>query len=215
MNAFEFIIVFLSFAYALAFSHMLFAAARMIRHRRVLIFSWPHALWMANAVMLLFSNWISLYDFRLDGGDEPRHDSRRSSLSSQRSISPVRWSRPISTGDDYDMRAFHQREYRAYIGAILVLDVVSFAREHPGGQSGNCGLGIAKCDRPGDAADGDPAIVVAQPHRFSSSARRSFWSRISPSWRSTIRRSAWRVRPRRVPRPAPASAARASRARSV
>ena len=64
MTAFEFIIVFLSFAYALAFSHVLFAAARMIRHRRELIFSWPHALWMADAVMLLFSNWISLYDFR-------------------------------------------------------------------------------------------------------------------------------------------------------
>ena len=64
MTPFEFLTVFFSFAYALAFSHVLLAAAEMIRHRRVLVFSWPHALWMANAVMLLFSNWISLYDFR-------------------------------------------------------------------------------------------------------------------------------------------------------
>ena len=135
MNAFEFIIVFLSFAYALAFSHILFAAARMIRHRRVLIFSWPHALWMANAVMLLFSNWISLYDFR-----HMEVMSLETILTLFAFVTTLYFTSALVTPDfdrdDYDMRAFHEREYRAYIGAILVLHVVSFAANIRAGQSG-------------------------------------------------------------------------------
>ena len=34
----------------------------MIRHRRQLIFDWAHALWMGAALMLLWANWISLWD---------------------------------------------------------------------------------------------------------------------------------------------------------
>ena len=50
MKSFEFLILFFTFAFALALTHLLFAATRMIRHRRTLIFSWPHALWMATAL---------------------------------------------------------------------------------------------------------------------------------------------------------------------
>jgi hypothetical protein len=37
---------------------------------------------------------------------------------------------------DYDMRAFHEREYRAYVGAILALDIVSFLANLEAGSSG-------------------------------------------------------------------------------
>jgi hypothetical protein len=63
LGPFEFIILFFSFIYTLALTHLLFAATRMIRHRRELVFSWPHALWMLNALLLLVGNWMSLWDF--------------------------------------------------------------------------------------------------------------------------------------------------------
>ena len=140
MAAFEFIIVFLSFAYALAFSHVMFAAARMIRHRRKLIFSWPHALWMANAVMLLFSNWISLYDFR-----SMEVMSLGTILTLFAFVTTLYFTCALVTpdfeDDDYDMVAFHQREYRAYVGAILALDVMSFLANLQASDSGNSAWG--------------------------------------------------------------------------
>ena len=50
MNPFEFIILFFSFIYTLALTHLLFAWTRMIRHRRQLVLSWPHLLWMLVAL---------------------------------------------------------------------------------------------------------------------------------------------------------------------
>ena len=136
MTPFEFLTVFFSFAYALAFSHVLLAAAEMIRHRRVLVFSWPHALWMANAVMLLFSNWISLYDFR-----SMEVMSLGTILTLFVFVTTLYFTCALVTpdfdaGDGYDMRAFHQRQSRAYIGAILALDIVSFLSNLEAGHSG-------------------------------------------------------------------------------
>jgi hypothetical protein len=50
VRPFDFVITFLAFIYALALTHLLLAAAHMIRHRRELIFDWAHALWMAAAL---------------------------------------------------------------------------------------------------------------------------------------------------------------------
>jgi hypothetical protein len=63
MRPFDFIITFFSFIYSLGLTHILFSATRMIRHRRRLIFSWPLALWMTAALLLLASNWLSFWDF--------------------------------------------------------------------------------------------------------------------------------------------------------
>jgi hypothetical protein len=63
VRPFEFIIVFLSFIYTLGLTHLLFAATRMVRHRRTLIFSWPHAFWMFAVLLILLDNWIALWDF--------------------------------------------------------------------------------------------------------------------------------------------------------
>jgi hypothetical protein len=63
VRPFEFIIVLFSFIYTLGLTHLLFAATRMIRHRRIVVFSWPHVLWMAAAPFLLAGNWLSLWDF--------------------------------------------------------------------------------------------------------------------------------------------------------
>jgi hypothetical protein len=67
LGPFEFIILFFSFIYTLALTHLLLAAARMIRRRRSLVFSWPHALWMMNALLLLMSLPVILGGFALVG----------------------------------------------------------------------------------------------------------------------------------------------------
>lgn len=136
MTPFEFLTVFFSFAYALACSHVFLAAAEMIRHRRVLVFSWAHALWMANAILLLFSNWISLYDFR-----SMEVMSLGTILTLFVFVTTLYFTCALVTpdfdaGDGYDMRAFHEKQSRAYIGAILALDVVSFLSNLQAGHSG-------------------------------------------------------------------------------
>ncbi len=121
MRPFEFIILFFSFIYTLALTHLLFAWTRMIRHRRELVFSWPHMLWMLIALVNLCANWISLWDFRTDG-----------SLGLATIVGGFLFviinyfvcalvSPDFEGGETYDMRHFHQCEGRTYIAAVLVL----------------------------------------------------------------------------------------------
>ena len=125
MSPFEFIILFLSFIYTLALTHLLFAWTRMVRHRRQLVLSWPHLLWMLVALTHLAVNWLSLWDFRGDG---------RLSLVTIVSgfvlviinyalcalVSP-----DFEGGETYDMKRFHDCEGPTYICAMLALVVTS------------------------------------------------------------------------------------------
>lgn len=127
MHPLEFIILFFSFIYTLALTHVLFAATRMIRHRRQLVFSWPHALWMLNNLIFLAANCLSLWDF---------HESKSMSLEviistfilviGQYFISAL-VAPDFEGGDSYDLREFHRRERRTYVGAFLVLMVIGVA----------------------------------------------------------------------------------------
>jgi hypothetical protein len=139
LGPFEFIILFFSFIYTLALTHLLFAATRMIRHRRELVFSWPHALWMLNALLLLVGIWMSLWDF---------HRQKTLSLAvivggfafviAQYLICALA-APDFEDGDSLDLRAFHERESGTYIlafAAILPLaPVLNLA--------GAAGVGIA------------------------------------------------------------------------
>jgi hypothetical protein len=126
MKTFEFIILFFSFIFTLALTHLLFAVTRMIRHRRELIFSWEHGLWMLNALALLVANWLSLFDFR---GQE------RFDLDSILMLfvfviglyfACALVSPDFDDGQEYDMREFHRREGRTYIGAIAAFIILAF-----------------------------------------------------------------------------------------
>jgi hypothetical protein len=91
---------------------------------------------MANAVMLLFSNWISLYDFRA-----MEVMSLGTILTLFVFVTTLYFTCALVTpdfdaGDGYDMRAFQHKQSRAYIGAILALDVVSFLSNLQAGRSG-------------------------------------------------------------------------------
>jgi hypothetical protein len=62
MSAFEHVTALLSFVYAL--THLLARIAELVVARERVRFSGLLALGMANAVLLLFTNWLSLWDLR-------------------------------------------------------------------------------------------------------------------------------------------------------
>ena len=64
MGAFEHVISLLSFVYALAIAHILTTVARLITNRERVRFSWLHAYWMVNAMLVLVVDWISFWDMR-------------------------------------------------------------------------------------------------------------------------------------------------------
>src|ERR1700741_20901 len=64
MSAFEHVTALLSFVYALALTHLLARIAELVVARERVRFSGLLALGMANAVMMVFTNWLSLWDLR-------------------------------------------------------------------------------------------------------------------------------------------------------
>ena len=64
MSAFEHVTALLSFVYALALTHLLARIAELIVVRERVKFSGLLALGMVNAVLLVFVNWLSLWDLR-------------------------------------------------------------------------------------------------------------------------------------------------------
>ena len=61
---FEQINVFMSFVFALAMTHILSTAARLVLARDRVIVSGPFVIWMLNALLLLLTNWLALGNFR-------------------------------------------------------------------------------------------------------------------------------------------------------
>jgi hypothetical protein len=121
MGPFEFMTLFFSFIYTVSLTHLLFAWTRMVRHRRVLVFSWPHFLWMLVAFASLLANWLALYDF---------HRYERLSLPTISVgllftvivyLECALVSPDFEDGYSYDMRAFHEQEGATYIGIVLVM----------------------------------------------------------------------------------------------
>ena len=64
MSAFEHVTALFSFVYALALTHLLARIAELIIARERVKFSGLLAVGMANAVVLIFANWLSLWDLR-------------------------------------------------------------------------------------------------------------------------------------------------------
>ncbi|HJT45048.1 MAG TPA: hypothetical protein VJ721_02140 [Chthoniobacterales bacterium] len=64
MSPFEHVTALLSFVYALALTHLLARIAELIVARDRVKFSGLLAVGMVNAVVLVFSNWLSIWDLR-------------------------------------------------------------------------------------------------------------------------------------------------------
>jgi hypothetical protein len=127
VHAFDFIMLFFSFIYALALTHLLLAVNAMIHQRHRITLSWPHAIWMFGALLTVSSNWISLWDF---------HDVQAISLSAIVGgfalgiaqylvcalVSPI-----FKEQRDFDLTLFQKEQSHSYLSAFLVLVAVSIA----------------------------------------------------------------------------------------
>lgn len=140
MRPFEFVIVFLSFVYSLGLTHLLFAITRMVRHRRVLVFSWTHALWMLNVLLGLFANWISLWDFHNVAVISLPALLAGLAMAISNYLVCALVSPDFEDCETYDMHAFQAREGRTYLAAYLGLAVVAFAVNY----AAAAGVGLTK-----------------------------------------------------------------------
>jgi hypothetical protein len=64
VSAFEHVTALLSFVYALALTHLLARIAELVIARERVRFSGLLALGMVNAILMVFVNWLSLWDLR-------------------------------------------------------------------------------------------------------------------------------------------------------
>jgi hypothetical protein len=133
MSPFEFIILLLSFVYTLALTHLLFAATRMLRHRRQLILSWPHLLWMLVALLNLVANWISLWDFRKMVPLSLATIAGGFLLAILNYFMSALVSPDFEAGESYDMERFHRCEGPTYIASILVMVLVAIVTNYLAG----------------------------------------------------------------------------------
>jgi hypothetical protein len=95
MGPFEFIILFFSFIYTLALTHLLFAITRMIRHRSDWDFHRLETITLTEFVGGLVFVILQYFICALVAPD-------------------------FDDNETFDMRAFHDREGRTYITAVLV-----------------------------------------------------------------------------------------------
>jgi hypothetical protein len=58
---FEHVTILLSFVYALAVSHLLTSATELMWARDRVRVSWLQVVWMLNALLILFENWIGIW----------------------------------------------------------------------------------------------------------------------------------------------------------
>lgn len=136
MSPFDFIITLLSFVYSLALAHVLAGVGRMVRHRRTIIWSLPHAIWTVNVILFIVVNWLSLWDFR---------QLRTVSLATVASgtfyalllyLMATFVTPDIDVETERDLRTFHERERKTYIGATLLLVLVSLVLNWAAGHFG-------------------------------------------------------------------------------
>jgi hypothetical protein len=126
MKPFDFIILFFSFIYTLALTHLLFSTAQMIRRWREITFSWPHAIWMTNALMLLAGNWLALWDFRSLPSISLVTIAGGFVMVTGMYFICALMAPDLDKDTDLDLRAFHAAHGRSYIAAFLALCAFGF-----------------------------------------------------------------------------------------
>ena len=127
MGAFEHVISLLSFVYALAIAHLLTTVARLIAARERVRFSWFHAYWMLNALLVLVIDWIGFWDMHNVASwtiasifvvlAQSFVDYMQAAL-----VCPE-----IPAEGAIDLQAFHATHARRYIGAFAVTAVMAAA----------------------------------------------------------------------------------------
>jgi hypothetical protein len=127
VEPFEYVLLLVSFVYTLALTHLLMGAARMIRHRRELKFSWPHALWMAFAFTLVILNWISQWDFHTLKTIDLATLGGAIALSVGIYFVSALVTPEFEREEHYDLVAYHRTQGPTYVGAVLALALLAMA----------------------------------------------------------------------------------------
>jgi hypothetical protein len=127
MKAFDFVLLFFSFVYALALTHLLMAAARMIRHRQGIVFSAPHILWMFIALILVIGNWISLWDFHVFTKITATVIAVGFAFSILVYLVCALVTPDFTGGGPFDLREFHRLQGSTYMGAGFATLIASVA----------------------------------------------------------------------------------------
>jgi hypothetical protein len=124
MNAFDHVILLLSFVYALALTHLLSRIGALFGARQRVKFSGPLALAMGVAIMLVYANWLGLWDLRgMKSWD-------LLSITTQFVFAVGVYLICILVGPEageVDMDAFYWRQRRPYYWTVIVLIVLSLA----------------------------------------------------------------------------------------
>jgi hypothetical protein len=140
MSPFEFIIIFFAFVYSLAMAHILFAWTRMIRHRRQIIFSWPHLLWMLVAMLVLAVDWLSTWDYRTFDKLSLVEIGSGFLFVMLNYFFCALVSPDFEGGETYDLERFHSTEGRTYILVFLATVTIAIVENFLAGEK----LGITK-----------------------------------------------------------------------
>ena len=125
MNAFEHILILLSFVFAIGIAHMLGCAAALIRAGRRVRYDGVHALWAMVALQILISDWIAFWDMRSLPSWSTFTILLTFLLSFTNYIAAVLVCPEVPPHGAVDLHAFHVHEGRKYLIAILVCYVVA------------------------------------------------------------------------------------------
>jgi hypothetical protein len=136
MSPFDYVLSLISFIYAVALTHLLTGAARMVRHRRQLVFSWPHALWMATIFVDLVINWVTFWDAHalkvIDlGAVAVAVAAATSNYFVAALVTPE-----FERDEDYDLVRFQERQGRTYLVALAVFGLIGLATNALGALEG-------------------------------------------------------------------------------
>ncbi|HLY05857.1 MAG TPA: hypothetical protein VKR31_08935 [Rhizomicrobium sp.] len=125
MGAFAHVLSLLSFVYALAIAHLLGTAARLIGARERVRFSWFHAYWMLNALVVLVVDWISYWDMN----SVPRWTVVSIFIVLAQSFADFMQAAlvcpEIPPEGTIELPAFHASHARRYIGAFAVTCIIA------------------------------------------------------------------------------------------
>jgi hypothetical protein len=117
--AFDHVLVLLSFVYALALTHLLSRIGTLVLARERVRFSGLLAVCMANAVLMVFTNWLSLWDVR------GMHDWDLFSVTMQFAFAVAIYflcalaAPEINSEDIIDMESFYWRNRRLFYAVLM------------------------------------------------------------------------------------------------
>lgn len=137
MHAYEFVLLFLSFVYAAAITHILSVAGEIIIASKRVRRSWLNAGWMGAALLFACAWWIGLWDLHTvevwSVGAIAFYFLVAAGIYLNARLASPR----IPERGEIDLRAFHVEEGRKYLVAYTILSVVTVVTNAGLGQGGS------------------------------------------------------------------------------